>query len=93
MVAMTGCGYCIRQPAMARSLLKNAGIPARVTYAVDASRHQSLDVLPKRERRHQVSGSGVVARVAEGLMRFQTKARMLWRFRAICNRNVLARHR
>ena len=76
MVAMTGCGYSYAAACNGAEFIeKIAGIPARALYAVDASRHQSLDVLPKGEQTLfiGVSGSGVVARVAEGLMRFQTK--------------------
>ena len=49
---------------------------------MDASRHQSLDVLPKGEQTLfiGVSGSGVVARVAEGLSDSEQRERMLWHF-------------
>lgn len=76
MVVMTGCGYSYAAACNGAEFIeKIAGIPARALYSVDASRHQSLDVLPKGEQTLfiGVSGSGVVARVAEGLMRFRTK--------------------
>ena len=76
MVVMTGCGYSYAAACNGAEFIeKIAGIPARALYSVDASRHQSLAVLPKGEQTLfiGVSGSGVVARVAEGLMRFRTK--------------------
>lgn len=76
MVVMTGCGYSYAAACNGAEFIeKIAGIPARALYSVDASRHQSLDVLPKGEQTLfiGVSGSGVVARVAEGLKRFRAK--------------------
>lgn len=74
MVVMTGCGYSYAAACNGAEFIeKIAQIPARALYSVDASRHQSLNVLPQGKQTLfiGVSGSGVVARVAEGLLRFR----------------------
>lgn len=75
MVVMTGCGYSYAAACNGAEFIeKIAGIPARALYSVDASRHQSLDVLQRGAdafRRSERLRRG--GRVAEGLMRFRTK--------------------
>lgn len=71
-VVVTGCGYSYAAAMQARYLFEAISkIPAEAAYSVDVSRHFSLEVPAKETLVIGISGSGIVARVAEALERFR----------------------
>lgn len=73
-IVMTGCGYSYAAAANAKEIIEHvANVPAYAPYSIEASRHMELAVLPggKNTIFVGVSGSGTVARIAEGIERFR----------------------
>lgn len=73
-IVTTGCGYSYAAGLYAKLIFEQiAGVRARAEFSIDISRHQSLEVLPDGPGCMfiGISNSGIVARIAEGLERFE----------------------
>lgn len=73
-IVTTGCGYSYAASLYAKDIFEQiAGVRARAECSIDASRHLPFKVLPDKERCMfiGISNSGIVARIAEAMERFE----------------------
>lgn len=76
-VVITGCGYSYAAAIQGKYILEAiAGIPVEAAFSVDASRHMKRQMITQSTLVIGISGSGIVARIAETLGRFQESGAM-----------------